>query len=235
MKVIGLISDYSKDNESKENKRPFYRIRENYVERLEEHIDEQTIIVMLPYLNDKIDYYTKICDGVLLVGGDDIPPDMYGEKSTLEESMLSRKRSVFEVEFIKKYITTNKPLLGICAGMQAINVALGGTLHQDISNIITDLHNQKINFTKPVHCVYIRQNTKFFDLFGVERLNTNSMHHQAVKNLGKDIVISATSKDNIVEAIEVKNHNFCFGVQWHPEFLSSEIDNMIFKNFCCSI
>lgn len=230
-KVIGVIADFVKNDTSK-LKTPFYRIREKYITSIEKFTDKNTTIIIIPYIKSKINQYIKLCDGILLVGGDDIPPEMYGEKSTLKDEQILKNRYEFEIPFVKKYIKTNKPLLGICAGLQSINVALGGTLHQDIKNITKEKHGQNNNFDKPLHKININQDSFFYKIVKTKNTKTNSMHHQAIKKLGKNLIISAETDEKIIEAVELKNHKFCIGVQWHPEWKSSVIDEKLFKSFC---
>lgn len=231
MKIIGIIADFVK-NDTSFLKTEYYRIRDKYVKSVEPYINNDTIVIFIPYLYNKIDKYVKLCDGIILHGGDDIPPEMYGEKSILTDEQITSERYKFEIPFIKKYIKTKKPIFGICAGLQSINVACGGTLYQDIEDITTEWHKQNKDFNTPVHQVNIEKDTLFYNLFKKEKIYTNSMHHQAIKKLGENLLITAKSNDNIIEAVELKNHPFCIGVQWHPEWKASEIDNLLFKLFC---
>ena len=234
-KIIGVISDFVKSDNNTILKTPFYRVRQMYVEAIKKYTKNKSIIMIIPYLEKNIEDYIKLCDGLLLVGGDDIPPEMYGEKTTLKEEQTLKIRYEFEIPFVKKYIKTNKPILGICAGMQVINVALGGTLYQDIKFISTENHGQKKDFDKPIHNINIEKNSLLYTITKKQKTNTNSMHHQAIKKLGRNLIISAKASDGIIEAVEGRKHNFCIGLQWHPEWQSSEIDNMIFKAFCKNV
>jgi len=235
VKIIGVIADFVKNDNTTILKTPFYRVRQKYINLLEQNISKNTIIVIIPYLKDKIKYYVDLCDGILLIGGDDIPPEMYGEKSTLKDEQILKNRYDFEIPFIKKYIKTNKPILGICAGMQSINVALGGTLHQDIGKDLMKNHSQKGNFDKPNHQININKDSGFYKIAKTTKTSVNSMHHQAIKKLGKNLSAVALSNDNVIEAIELKKHKFCVGVQWHPEWKSSIIDGKLFNCFCKSL
>ena len=232
-KIIGIISDFV-ENDTTILKTSFYRTRQTYINYVQKCCDNKTIIIFIPYLKKQINEYINLCDGIILVGGNDIPTNMYGEKKLFKNVNENKTRFTFEVEFIKKYIKTNKPLLGICAGMQSINIALDGSLYQDIQKQIKTKinHSQKNNFSKPIHEVFIEKNTKLSNIIKCEKISTNSMHHQAIKKLGKNIVTSAKTKDGIIEAIELLNHKFCIGVQWHPEFYSCDKDLNICKNFC---
>ena len=233
-KVVGVIADFVEHDTSTILKTPFYRIRQSYIDYLQQCLQKDTIIVFIPYLQDKIDEYVNLCDGILLVGGDDLPPEKYGENKLFDNVCENKTRYSFELEFVKKYIKTNKPILGICAGMQSINVALGGSLYQDIyEQTKTKInHSQKSDFSKPTHNVLIEKDSKLFDILKTDKISTNSMHHQAIKQLGEGLTICAKTDDGIIEAIELKNHNFCVGLQWHPEFGSCGCDGAICKRFC---
>ena len=234
IKVIGVIADFVEHDNTTILKTPFYRVRETYLNYLQKHLKNNQIVVFIPYLQDKIDEYVKLCNGVLLVGGDDLPPETYRETKLFNNVNDNKTRYKFELEFIKKYIQTNKPILGICAGMQSINVALGGSLYQDIyKQTKTKInHSQKEEFSKPTHKASIEKRSKLFELVKTTEISTNSMHHQAVKELGKDLIISAKAEDDNIEAIELKNHKFCIGLQWHPEFGSCYGDEAICEGLC---
>ena len=233
-KIVGIIADFVENDNSTLLKTPFYRIRGTYVNYLQNNNKQDIVIVFIPYLQNKIDEYTNLCDGILLVGGDDLPPETYGETKLFDDVCENNARYKFELEFIRKYLKTNKPILGICAGMQSINVALGGNLYQDINKQIktTINHSQKSDFSQSVHEVFIEKNSKLFDILEVDKISTNSMHHQAVKKLGTGLNVGAKTADGIIEEIELRNHNFCVGIQWHAEFYSCDYDVDICKRFC---
>jgi putative glutamine amidotransferase len=135
---------------------------------------------------------------------------------------------------IHEFYKASKPVLGICAGHQAINVAFGGSLNPDIKSSI--LHNG--NPASLAHKILIEKNTILSEAVGKSNkmpIYVNSAHHQAVEKLGNGVRVSAKSEDGIVEAIEVSNHPFMVGVQWHPEFMLTENDNNVISAFCHAI
>ena len=128
---------------------------------------------------------------------------------------------------------TGKPVLCICRGFQLLNVANGGTLHQDIADIKKCSHSDFLKRAKPIHKVSINENTKLYEIFGKAETGVNSLHHQAVEKAGENLIVSAVSEDGFVEALELKDHNFCIGVQWHPEHMSKKdaLQQNLFNQF----
>jgi putative glutamine amidotransferase len=179
---------------------------------------------VLPYTDDPtaVEAYLDRLSGVIITGGAfDIPPEAYGE--TAREGMGPTKegRTAFETALMRAALKRNMPVLGICGGMQLLNVVLGGTLHQDILREVQDAreHEQKHDRTQPQHPVDVREGSLLADAVGKGQLMVNSTHHQAVKKLGNQVASSATSPDGITEAIESTAHVFAVGVQWHPEYM----------------
>lgn len=171
-------------------------------------------ILIFPTLNKNLQKeYIESIDGLILSGGRDIPPSYYGEKVHYKVDLLNYFRPEFEIGFLKEFIPTNKPVLGICYGLQLMNVALGGTLYQDIpSQILGSLQHDNSR-----HSITICENTLLYQLIKETSFEVNSHHHQAVKRLGKELTCSALAPDGVIEAIELKDHPFFMGVQWHPE------------------
>ena len=151
-------------------------------------------------------------DGLILCGGNDIDPKHYGEEIT-DSVDIDGERDEAELELFEKFVEMKKPILGICRGCQLINIALGGSLYQNISN--ADKHNSFADYDL-VHEIKAKENTFLYELFG-EEFSVNSFHHQAIKKLGKDIEVVATAFDGTtVEAIKHKELPV-YAVQWHPE------------------
>ena len=233
-KIVGIIADFVENDKATPLNVPFYRVRQSYINYIQRYLKQDVIVIIIPYLQNKIDEYVRICDGVLLVGGDDLPPKLYGEDELFDNVFTNDTRYDFELEFIKKYVYTNKPLLGICAGMQSINVAFGGNLYQDIDKQLkTDInHSQKNDFSKPTHDVFVDVKSKLFEILNIDKISTNSMHHQAVKKLGEGLAIGAKTNDGVIEEIELSSHKCFIGLQWHPELCLSSFDNTICEYFC---
>ncbi|MCR4556552.1 MAG: gamma-glutamyl-gamma-aminobutyrate hydrolase family protein [Saccharofermentans sp.] len=196
--------------------------------------------VMLPFISDEHDLHRlmNICDGILFTGGHDVSPELYGEEPV--ESVSSCKmRDDMEKIVLEKAIVTDKPVLGICRGIQFINAALGGTLYQDLPTQYqskTD-HHQKPPYDIPVHLVSIAKDSPLFKCLNTEQIQVNSYHHQAVKDVAPNLKVMATSADGLVEGLYMPQHRFLWAVQWHPEFsyLKDENSRKIFKAFVDSM
>lgn len=161
-------------------------------------------------------------DGVLLTGGPDVDPALYGEAPHPATS-VAPQRDHFEIPLSREAVKRDVPLLAICRGVQVLNVAAGGTLVQDIPSAIDSALKHSIEMPKdhPAHAVTVAGDTQLATaLRGASPADTcpvNSRHHQAVGTVAPDFVVSAVSPDGIVEAIERPTSTFCLGVQWHPE------------------
>ena len=166
--------------------------------------------------------YAEELDGLVLMGGSDVCPESYGEKALRPEWNGDRVRDDYEIALLRSFMALQKPVLGVCRGAQVINVGLGGTLYQDLSTQAPHSLNHRNWEIYEQNC----HATSFVPGSGLSRLypgasvvKTNSIHHQAVKALGRDLVVEAWSEpDRIVEAIRYTGPAYVFAVQWHPEF-----------------
>ena len=179
------------------------------------------IPVVLPNADgnsEKIDEYLDLLDGLLMPGGADIPPEEYGEETHETVRLLDDDRYLFEKELCKAWLEeTDKPLLGICLGCQWIGVASGGSLVQDIPSELGPNHRDVD------HHVKLNPDSRLSKIFGQTKLEVNSLHHQAVDEVGSALRIVGESHDGVVEAIESSHpERFVVGVQWHPEKLMPE-------------
>jgi putative glutamine amidotransferase len=173
-------------------------------------------------------------NGLLISGGDfDIDPKFYREKRIAKCGQANPPRTQSELLLLKAALTDGQPVLGICGGLQLINVFFGGALHQDVQTQIAGAlhHSQKERHDKTSHKVSITPESLLGKITGTAGLGVNSTHHQSVKKPGKGLKVSATSPDGVVEAVEKKG-GFLLGVQWHPEFLVKDDRHLaIFKAF----
>jgi len=180
------------------------------------------IPIMLPLTNDEteLDRLMEMCNGFLFTGGHDVSPDLYGEVPLKDMVSSCRKRDEMESYILKKAIEADKPVLGICRGIQFINAALGGTLYQDISTQYeTDTeHHQKPPYDIPAHKVNIIKDSPLYKCISAEQIEVNSYHHQAVKDVAPELKVMAVSEDGLVEALYMPEQRFLWAVQWHPEF-----------------
>ena len=173
--------------------------------------------------NIRLSDYAKHLDGLVLQGGADIAPESYGETALNPEWAGDRVRDVYEMELLHEFVEAGKPVLGICRGAQMINVAFGGTLYQDINSLVPDtfVHRNAETYDKNYHGITIEPDSGLARLYpGKSGGKVNSIHHQSVKTLGRDLVIEAWSEtDRMIEAIRWKGRGYVLGIQWHPEFL----------------
>lgn len=160
------------------------------------------------------------CDGLLLPGGDDIDPQFYAQSKQETCGKQNPLRDQLDPSILKVFLPTGKPILGICRGMQMLNVHLGGTLHQDIKTMQQICHQQAKAQKKAVHTVSVTEGSELHRIVDQAQLQVNSLHHQAVDKLGQGLIISAWSGDGFPEAIELRGHPFCLGLQWHPEMMA---------------
>ena len=157
------------------------------------------------------------CDGLLLPGGGDMDPKFYGQARIPACGEPNLLRDAAEPLLLRAFLAADKPVLGICRGIQVMNAVLGGDLYQDIKPFEHLPHND--HWTK-VHTVTVRRGTLLSRILGQDTVLVNSQHHQAVDRVAPGFTLAALSEDGIVEAIEKPDARFCLGVQWHPEWLS---------------
>jgi putative glutamine amidotransferase len=170
--------------------------------------------VVLPSISDEeiLRRYVEQLDGLVLIGGADIPPSAYGRQPHETVKVMPMQRYNFESKLISLWLESGKPLLGVCLGMQLTNVVAGGTLIQDIpSQVGTKIRHRRH------HSVRIDPDSSLAEILGVDEAFVYSYHHQAVKDVGKDLRVIAHSDDGVVEALERIDGKFGLFVQWHPE------------------
>lgn len=183
------------------------------------------IPVILPNITDVscVEEIVSRLDGFLLSGGDDVDPAIYGKRATGKLGHVIPRRDQFEITLAQYVIDhTDKPLLGICRGIQVLNVALGGSLHIDLPDAGKLCHSLSM-YPRNVcsHDVTITAQTRMADIMGCECGRVNSFHHQAIDNVAPGLIVSAVSADDgVVEAVELPGNRFVLGVQWHPEELT---------------
>ena len=157
------------------------------------------------------------CDGLLLPGGGDMDPKFYGQARIPACGEPNLLRDAAEPLLLRAFLAADKPVLGICRGIQVMNAVLGGDLYQDIKPFEHLPHND--HWAK-VHTVTVRRGTLLSRILGQDTVLVNSQHHQAVDRVAPGFTLAALSEDGIVEAIEKPDARFSLGVQWHPEWLS---------------
>lgn len=186
--------------------------------------------LILPLIKSKtiIRDYVSLCDGFLFCGGGDITPLLFGQEPDYGIGETDIGVDLFQIRMMKEIIDSEKPVLAICRGMQILNVACGGTIFQDLERVdfVTINHMQTSNSRRDIsHKVMFTSKTRMHKLLG-DFAFTNSFHHQAIDRLGSGLIVSGTTGDDIIEAIEMPSHTFVVGVQWHPESMLDETSNM---------
>lgn len=211
--LIGITCDYDSADPGK------FWLREEYAAAV---LDAGGMPVLLAPLADLnvADVAGKLSGFLITGGGFDVEPHHYGEAPLPGLGKLNPRRSGFELALVRWAFRNDFPVLGICGGMQAINVALGGTLYQDISTQWpgASLNHQQGRSTR-AHEVSIEPDTLLAGLLQKTAIETNSSHHQSVKKVAPGLRASGAAADGIIEAIESNDSRFMLGVQWHPESL----------------
>lgn len=222
--IIGIVPAF--DEEKK-----YYFLNEDNVKAIEQSGGNP---VLLPYFNDEKNIHPllSLIDGLYLTGGYDIDPTLFGEEPHPNLGVITRVRDDFEIVIIQKVLALDKPVLAVCRGSQILNVALGGTMYQDIySQKNTPLlqHQQKAIDSHPSHYIHIEKNTLLYKLVKRQKIKVNSRHHQANREVGKGLIVSGKASDGIIEAVESKVHRFVLGLQWHPENMAANGDESSIK------
>lgn len=210
-------------------------LRSKNLQYLEESVAQwvmsrDVLVFMVPTVNTNgllhpsnitLRHYARQLDGLVLQGGADVSPMTYSEAPTRPEWGGDRARDLYELELLHEFIDAGKPVLGICRGCQLINVAFGGSLYQDVATNLPDalahVHN---DYDAHKHAIRFPAGSSLGAMFpNVKNPIVNSIHHQAVRELGRDIQVEAVSEpDGVVEAIRYQRADFVMGLQWHPEF-----------------
>lgn len=195
-----------------------YWMLPGYLEGLEE---AGAIPIILPLAADGADIaqLADLCDGFLFTGGQDVAPQLYGEAMKPTCGELCPARDTLERELLNRALEQDKPILGICRGLQILNVTLGGTLYQDLpTEHPSEIeHSMKPPYDQAAHTVRILPDTPLAALLQKQELGVNSCHHQAIRSLAPSLVEMARSTDDLIEAMYLPGKTFVWGVQWHPE------------------
>ena len=215
--LIGIGSDVQ--SPAGERERSFVYL--NYIEALRR---AGAIPVIIPPQPENAAELMDELDGIVLAGGEDCDPAAYGEERhpTVETTMDARRQSN-DLSLAKAARQRGVPTLGICLGMQVMNVAAGGTLVQDINSAIqTEIEHASIPEDRARHDVIVEKATRLGGILPGSELNVNSSHHQAINKVGEGLRVTAHAPDGVVEGLEDPKHPFYVGVQWHPEDMKGE-------------
>ena len=225
--IIGVTPLWDKEKNS-------YWMLPGYLEGLEE---AGAIPVILPLAADGADIaqFADLCDGFLFTGGQDVAPQLYREALKPTCGELCPTRDALERALLSRALEQDKSILGICRGLQILNVTLGGTLYQDLPTEHPSeiSHSMKPPYDRAAHTVHILPMTPLAALLEKQELGVNSCHHQAIKALAPDLVEMARSTDDLIEAVYLPGKTFVWAVQWHPEMsLHADTDSRkIFEAF----
>lgn len=197
-----------------------HRVNEDYVRAV---AAAGAVPVLLPPLHDpaQVDGFLSFLDGLVLPGGVDVDPAYYSEEPLHSLGQVDPDRDESELALTRAALAQGVPVLGICRGIQLLNVAAGGSLYQDLEVQMkaSIKHEQQAPRWYPTHEVRLDVSSKLYEILGQEVLRVNSFHHQAVKIPGEGFLVAAKARDGVIEAIESRDHPFAIGVQWHVECL----------------
>ena len=235
--LIGISPDFNagKEAQSLGGTSPTYYVQERYTKALE-RAGAIPLILSYAHMNTLRPMFAKHLHGLMLIGsGSDLDPRWYGEPPICSYPIMSNARSEFDIALTKAAWNANLPLLGICGGMQTMNVALGGSLIQDIEIQLPHAKNHKPDgpVARTAHSISITSKSRLEKIVGRRYFRVNSCHHQALKTVAPQIAVSAIAPDGIIEAIEAPTRTFFLGIQWHPEHLyeRSEPNQHLFRAF----
>ena len=190
--------------------------------------------ILVPYTvsDEALAEYVKMADGVLFTGGVDMAPSFYGEETKPTCGEIHQKRDDVEARLFRLAYQSKKPIMGICRGMQLVNVLMGGSLYQDMpTECPSDIAHRQTEKYIETHSVNVVPGTPLNELAGAERIGANSFHHQAAKRIGDGLAVMATADDGTIEALYAEDYPYMRLYQWHPERLR-KIDDIHMALFC---
>jgi putative glutamine amidotransferase len=209
--AIGITIGYARQEDE------LFALRDDYVRAVED--SGGLPLVFAPGVPEDAGPLLDHVSGLVLSGGADVDPRLYGEEPHPRLGRVIPERDAFELALCREALERRLPILAICRGQQVLNVATGGTLFQDIPSQVSGAHDHDPETERwaTSHTVTIVPGTRLRAILGADTVAVNSFHHQAVRTPGAGVVISAHSEDGIVEGIEIPDQPFAVGVQWHPE------------------
>lgn len=225
--LIGVTPLFDREKES-------YWMLPGYFLALEE---AGAVPVMLPLTEDEetLSRLVDALDGFLMTGGPDVAPAYYGEAEIPSVNVICPERDAAEMTLLRLLWKTDKPVFGICRGLQMMNVQRGSTLFQDLpTQHPSDVnHRMAAPYDRTVHTVTVRKDSPLFRLFGTETVGVNSSHHQAIRTLAPTLRPMALSPDGLIEAVYASEKRFYWAVQWHPErlYTKDEYNRKLFAAF----
>ena len=214
--LIGIASDVA----TKPGERDQAFVYTTYVEAVRR---AGAVPVLIPPQPENAETVVEELDGLILAGGEDCDPTVYGEEPHPTTETMDPRRQSNDLTLARAARQSGVPTLGICLGLQVMNVAAGGTLIQDIDSAIeTEIGHASEPSDRARHEVMIEQGTKLAQILRDHELNVNSSHHQAIREVGHGLRVTAHAPDGVIEGLEDPQHPFYVGVQWHPEDMPGE-------------
>ncbi|MEG1849076.1 MAG: gamma-glutamyl-gamma-aminobutyrate hydrolase family protein [Oscillospiraceae bacterium] len=207
------------------SKPTLYGTNSAYVEAVE-RAGGQPLLLPIDAQTSQCERLVQMLDGLLLPGGPDVSPLMFGEQPIACVTLTKQENDRYEIALVHAACMLKKPILGICRGQQVLNVALGGNLYQDIPTQYKNeiCHKQDMSIRgEPTHTVRIAPHTRLAEALGALKLEVNSYHHQSVQRVAEGLRISAVAEDGVIEAVE-SDDGLLLGVQWHPELLAPHFE-----------
>jgi putative glutamine amidotransferase len=232
--IIGISCDFELGT-GRESRTPGRKVHVLYDDYVQAILTSGGLPVLLPAImggGNRLAYVERL-HGLMLPGSPaDIDPAYYAEEPHPRLGPVNPRRTDFEVELARLAVRHELPVFGICGGAQVLNVALGGSLYQDIPSQVPKAYKHS-GASEPAHSVDLVPGTRLAAIVGRHELRVNSLHHQAVKVPGQGMVVSASARDGVIEAVEIPGQPFVIGVQWHPErlFLEDETAQRLFTAF----
>jgi putative glutamine amidotransferase len=230
--VIGITCsmEYRKEGRKYPTSQTFDYINRSYYEAVDR---SGGFPIILPNSKRKISVRGNIelVDGLLVSGGNDVDPKLYGERKKAKNLGVTRERDLFEIALVRNAKANRVPVLAICRGMQLVNVAFGGSLYQDFSFgkgfLDHTLEGSTVYYKK--HPVVVEEDSRLYNIIGKKRVMVNTSHHQMVKKVAPGFVAAAHSeRDGVIEAIESKDDHLILCVQWHPELMKDRSSKALF-------
>ncbi len=209
---------------------PWYAMRQNYSQVIAEN---GGVPVFIGHDVEALDDYLKILDGVVLTGGDfATPPEAYTTGLAKDYKPKFQSRENIEYGLIKQGYANNLPMLGICAGMQQINIVLGGTIYENLKKSLgTPIQHRNETRHKVVHMVDILPDSMLFRIMGAKRLAVNSNHNAGINRVAASMTVTSRAPDGVIESFEAKDKRFFVGIMWHPEFVLSNEEKKLWIAF----
>jgi putative glutamine amidotransferase len=236
--LIGITCNYSKNDLGSATGigivgQEWILLASDYVKSVEKAGGIPMLIPFTENIETVFDLISR-CDGILITGGDDVDPTLYGEDVSAKCAHLEPRRDVQEALLLKEIFNNSSvPVLGICRGCQILNVMAGGTLYQDLPSQKNVVHTLlSVAHGAFAHRVNIKKGSLLEKIIGSDNLLTNSYHHQSIKDIAPGFEIIGTTEDGVVEAIQKDGDRFVLGVQWHPEMTQAcKTNHKIFEAF----